>query len=343
MKSLLDLPVPSIDNRMVETLSIAKRVETPPTAKRGETPSTVKRGQNPPNHQEAPLNIDLTNFDPHQVEFLLSIAANLQPQAKVEVPQRTKAKPEKPVEDEAHSGANFVPRREKQTRSVFSRLGSSQETHHPRHGGDHHNDATWKDNKKQRDLRRELEAKRAEYEREKRRIEEEYHEEKEKTPEPTPINEVGSSHHELLNTLMELKRKVEGGASTEVGESPFTKRLENESKQRHLKHPNLNSYDGLGDPEEHLSYFDQLALFYEYKDLTRCRFFASTLRGSAQRWFCRIIPRSLDTWADFKKAFLGKFKANQPHEVHTVYLETIAQKSGKTLESYLARFKQSCE
>ena len=122
---------------------------------------------------------------------------------------------------------------------------------------------------------------------------------------------------------------------------PFTKRLENERKQRHLKHPNLNSYDGLDDPEEHLSYFDQLALFYEYKDLTRCRFFAFTLRGSAQRWILRNTPRSLDTWAEFKKSFLGKFKENQPHKVHTVYLETIAQKSGETLESYLTRFKES--
>ena len=117
----------------------------PHNQQEGQNPLNHHGGRNSHNHQEAPLNIDLTNFDPRQVEFLLNVAANLQPQTKVEVPQRTKAKREKSVEDEAHSGANFVPRREKPTRSVFSRLGSSQETRHPRYGGDHHDDATWKD------------------------------------------------------------------------------------------------------------------------------------------------------------------------------------------------------
>lgn len=65
---------------------------------------------------------------------------------------------------------------------------------------------------------------------------------------------------DMLNTILELKRKLEGGTSSETSESPFTKRLKSEHKQRHIKHINLNLFDGLGDPEEHLSYFDQLAL-----------------------------------------------------------------------------------
>lgn len=117
----------------------------------------------------------------------------------------------------------------------------------------------------------------------------------EKTLEPNPIPEVGSTQNELLNNIMELKRKIEGKLSMEPGESPVTQRLESESKQRHLKHPNLKSSYGIGDDEEHLSYFEQLALLYEYRDHTRCRFFASNLRGNAKQWFCRLSPQSLDT------------------------------------------------
>lgn len=135
-----------------------------------------------------------------------------------------------------------------------------------------------------------------------------------------------------------MNRRLEG-KSEDGGESPFSVRLEAQPKETHIKHPNLNSFDGLGDPEEHLSYFDQLALHYEYTDLTRCRFFSATLRGSAQRWFCRLTPRSLDTWGAFKRAFLNKFKANQPHEVHTVFLEIIAQRNGESLQDYIDRFK----
>ena len=130
----------------------------------------------------------------------------------------------------------------------------------------------------------------------------------------------------MLNTLMTLKKRLEEGTSGEVGESPFTKRLEDEPKQRHIKHLNLNSFDWMGDPEEHLSYFNKLALHYEYRDLIKCRFFAATLRGSAQRWFSRVPARSINTWTNFKKAFLDKFRANQPHEVHTSYLQIIGQR-----------------
>lgn len=123
--------------------------------------------------------------------------------------------------------------------------------------------------------------------------------------------------------------------------SPFTIRLEAEPRQKEIKHHSFNSFDGLGDPEEHLSYFDQLALHYEYNDLTRCRFFAATLRGNAQRWFCRVSARTIDTWLEFKKLFLNKFKANQQHEVHTVFLETVAQRNGETLQTYIDRFKEA--
>lgn len=67
--------------------------------------------------------------------------------------------------------------------------------------------------------------------------------------------------------------------------------LKSEAKQRHIKHISLNLFDGLDDPEEHLSYFDQLALHYEYKNLTQCRFFAVTFRVGAQRWILSLTSQ----------------------------------------------------
>lgn len=101
----------------------------------------------------------------------------------------------------------------------------------------------------------------------------------------------------MLNTILELKTKLKGGGNAETSESPFTKRLENEANQRHIKHISL-------------SYFDQLALHCEYKDLTRCRFFVVTSKGGSQRWFCRLPLRILESWYDFKRGFLNKFKTN---------------------------------
>lgn len=77
-------------------------------------------------------------------------------------------------------------------------------------------------------LRRQIEDKKAEDEREKKRLEEEYYQEKEKerSPEPTPVGGIGSSQQELLQTLMELKCKVEGEVSACPREFSFSKRLE---------------------------------------------------------------------------------------------------------------------
>lgn len=116
-----------------------------------------------------------------------------------------------------------------------------------------------------------------------------------------------------------------------------------EKKQRHLKHPNLDAYNGEGDPEDHLNQFEQLSKFYEYTDLTSCRFFATSLKGNAQRWFNRIPARTIDTWVDFKKAFLSKFGTNKHHEIHNIHLESIRQGDREDLESYLKRFKQAVD
>lgn len=107
---------------------------------------------------------------------------------------------------------------------------------------------------------------------------------------------------------MKLRRKIEGRTFNEVEEFPFTKKIEQKTKQKHIKYNNLNLYKEHGDPEEHLGYFNQLALLYEYINITRCQFFASTQRDGAQRWFSRVLPMSLQSLRDFKKAYHNKFK-----------------------------------
>ncbi|KAK1353318.1 hypothetical protein POM88_052453 [Heracleum sosnowskyi] len=319
---------------------------TPSGNVRQEIPNTVGGVNNPRNPQQAPpttqpplqdqesppnaeRNLDLTGYTQAQIDALIRVASAF-PQPQQQQPQASQLNQH---DENLQSEAQSHPR---PANSVFSRLGSSQNTRHKEHGGPQHKPETWKENRKKRDLRKDIEKKKAEYERAERRLE------RDRSPEPrVETGSVQPTNADMLNTILELKRKLEGGSYAEASESPFTKRLENESKQRHIKHINLNSFDGLGDPEEHLSYFDQLALHYEYRDLTRCRFFAATLRGGAQRWFCRLPARSLDSWAEFKRAFLNKFKANQPHEVHTVFLETVAQRNGESLQVYIDRFKEA--
>lgn len=55
---------------------------------------------------------------------------------------------------------------------------------------------------------------------------------------------------------MALERKVD--VATDIGDTltPFSKGLKATPRQKHY---NFDSYDGLGDSEEHINYFEQIS------------------------------------------------------------------------------------
>ncbi|XP_074337216.1 uncharacterized protein LOC141674406 [Apium graveolens] len=120
----------------------------------------------------------------------------------------------------------------------------------------------------------------------------------------------------MARAFRDLKRKVEGDMKIGAAATPFTGKLESTPREYYLKHFNFDFFDGLANPDEHLNYFEQISNIYDYSDLTRCRFFASTLKGEAQKWFSRIPSRSVDSWRDFREIFLKRFRANQMNELY---------------------------
>ena len=99
-----------------------------------------------------------------------------------------------------------------------------------------------------------------------------------------------SKQEQMARALRDLKRKVEGDMEVGAAATPFTKSLEATPRESGLKHFNFDSFDGLADPEEHLNYFKQISNIYDYSDLTRCRFFASTLKGALRNGSAAYHP-----------------------------------------------------
>ncbi|KAL8131254.1 hypothetical protein AgCh_007253 [Apium graveolens] len=149
-----------------------------------------------------------------------------------------------------------------------------------------------------------------------------------------------SKQEQMVRVLRDLKRKVEGDMEVGAAATPFTKKLESTPRESGLKHYNFDSFDGLPDLEEHLNYFEQISNIYDYSDLTRCRFFASTLKGGAQKWFSRIPSRSVDSWKDFREIFLKRFRVNRMNELQMCHLETIQQRSKEPLPEFIKRFQE---
>lgn len=98
--------------------------------------------------------------------------------------------------------------------STFSRLGPSQNTNPKDHQGPQHRPETYRENRCKRDLMKDIE-KKIWIERAKRRLNrEKENERRQDDRSPEPLNHTGCtqpSNADMLNTIIEQKRKLEGG------------------------------------------------------------------------------------------------------------------------------------
>ncbi|XP_074591767.1 uncharacterized protein LOC141847612 [Curcuma longa] len=79
---------------------------------------------------------------------------------------------------------------------------------------------------------------------------------------------------------------------------------------------------------------------FEYTDAIKCRVFLTTLAGSALRWFNRLPPSSIGSFADFKDSFLRHFATSRTYRKTSMDLFSIKQKARESLKEYVHRFNQ---
>ncbi|KAK1373441.1 hypothetical protein POM88_029634 [Heracleum sosnowskyi] len=123
-----------------------------------------------------------------------------------------------------------------------------------------------------------------------------------RAPSPEIISDEDEPREDLMNMIHELQRKVGQDSGLDIG--------------------------------------DTLTPFSYSLEATP-RFFASTLKSGAQRWFSRIPSRSIHGWKQFRDAFLKRFRANRTHEMHMCHLETVRQARGEALSTYMKRFQEA--
>ncbi|PWA74263.1 histone H3/CENP-A [Artemisia annua] len=111
-----------------------------------------------------------------------------------------------------------------------------------------------------------------------------------------------------------------------------------------LKVPsNLKSYDGLSDPDDHLTMFIGTMDVHKLPEPAWCRIFNITLCGAARFWYDNLAPDSIDDfYQDDFYQLQDKFRANfmQQRRFQKTQAEIlgIRQKSKESLKDYLARF-----
>ncbi|KAK3017190.1 hypothetical protein RJ639_007841 [Escallonia herrerae] len=105
-----------------------------------------------------------------------------------------------------------------------------------------------------------------------------------------------------------------------------------------FKMPQCDTYDGMGDPMEHLARFTSCMNLHLVPDQIMCRAFPVTLKGAAHAWFQHLTPRSVSCWARLVESFCGNFLMSRIQRKNSSALFHIVQGPKESLKSYYTRF-----
>ncbi|XP_050229177.1 uncharacterized protein LOC126678318 [Mercurialis annua] len=107
-----------------------------------------------------------------------------------------------------------------------------------------------------------------------------------------------------------------------------------------MKFPTLPTFNGEGDLRDYMSRFTATMGLLSVLDANLCRVFPTTLTGTAQRWYNKLKPGSIKSFASLSTEFLNGYLTNIPATTITSILRSCIQEEGEMLRSYVERFNK---
>ena len=141
-----------------------------------------------------------------------------------------------------------------------------------------------------------------------------------------------------------MKKVVKGRAPDTMDtlvqqtESPFTAKVLRYPLPAKFRMPQVETFDGVKDPVDHLNTYKNQMELHGYQDPVRCRAFTTTLKGPALAWFNRIPPSSISSFRELSIAFVSHFIGARTYRKPSYHLLTVKQGSQEILKSYVQRF-----
>ena len=121
-------------------------------------------------------------------------------------------------------------------------------------------------------------------------------------------------------------------------ESPFTAEVLHFPLPVKFRMPQVEAFDGVRDPVDHLNTYKNQMEMHGYQDPVRCRAFAITLKGPALAWFNRLPPSSISSFRELCIALVSHFIGARTYRKPSYHLLTIKHSSQESLRSYVQRF-----
>ncbi|GJS90868.1 reverse transcriptase domain-containing protein [Tanacetum coccineum] len=121
--------------------------------------------------------------------------------------------------------------------------------------------------------------------------------------------------------------------------NPFTPRIWHFDFPRTRMPSHVKTYDGSGDPEDHLKLFQSAAKTERWAMPTWCHMFNSTLTGNARVLFDKLPKESIDSYEDLRAAFRENYLQQIKDIKDPVEIHHIKQRDGESTEDFMERYK----
>ena len=108
-------------------------------------------------------------------------------------------------------------------------------------------------------------------------------------------------------------------------DSPFTTSINSFPLPHKFRMPQIDSYNGVNDPLDHLETFKTLMHLQGVADEIMCRAFPTTLKGAARIWFSRLMPNSINTFKELSAYFTAHFIGGHRYKKSTACWMSIKQ------------------
>lgn len=160
---------------------------------------------------------------------------------------------------------------------------------------------------------------------------------------PPPIIAEMQTMKEQMEVMMNA---LKGRLSTDLDDlvnridSPFTTSVNSFPLPPKFGMPQIESYDGVKDPLDHLETFKTIMHFQEVPDKIMCRAFPTMLKDPARVWFSRLTPSSINTFKELSAQFTSHFIGGHQYKRSTTCLMSIKQREDETLRAYITRFNK---
>ncbi|GKC67330.1 reverse transcriptase domain-containing protein [Tanacetum coccineum] len=122
--------------------------------------------------------------------------------------------------------------------------------------------------------------------------------------------------------------------------NPFTPRIRHFNFPRTRMPSHVKTYDGSGDPEDHLKLFQAAAKTKRWAMPTWYHMFNSTLIGNARVWFDKLPRESIDSYEDLRTTFRENYLQQTKHIKDPVEIHHIKRRDGESTKDFMKDTKQ---